>query len=112
MIFIFRVVSPALASGGPASDLDGEEWEFQDTTYARASQRAYARLADTFSHASAERIDSTHLAFVGEFRSLQTYRKAEESGVVLPSIAKVGMPARDVDTVLAVALAEDLARSA
>jgi hypothetical protein len=92
MVYVFRVVSPG-------NDLDGESWDFQDTTYASASQRAYAKLADTFALASEERRERTHLAFVGEFAS----KKAAESGVSL-------MPS-DVDTVLAVTLAEDMRAS-
>lgn len=93
MVYVFRV-------SAPGNDLDGETWDFQSATYAIASQRAYARLADTFALSKAE----PHLIFVGEYSSrvamARAVDRAEESGVALT-------PA-DVDTVLAVALADDL----
>ncbi len=87
MLFVFRVLSPALADGTPANDLHMDEWTFNDLLLESATSRALHRLTWTFEYASAARIAATSLEFVGEFPSYRAYDaatlKAEESGVQL-----------------------------
>ncbi len=76
MIFVFAVISPALACGTPASDLDGEEWTFQDTDRTVAEKRAQRRLDSTFAFATAARVEASSVRYVGEYASLTAYRAA------------------------------------
>ncbi len=102
MVFVFRIASPALPCGTPASDLDGHEWTFQDASLAQATARAHRRLDSTFAYSTAARVAATSLSFVGQYPSLAAYRRAEESAVRLTS--------SDVDAVLDVCLGSELAR--
>ena len=79
MIYVFEVASPALACGTPASDLDGEERTFQDTSLESATARAKRWLDSTFSYASAERVAATSIRYVAEYPSLAAYRRAQEA---------------------------------
>jgi hypothetical protein len=79
VIFVYAVVSPALPSGCPASDLDGVEWTFQDSARESADIRAQRRLEQIFALASAERFANTTLRFVGEHSTLTAYRRAQEA---------------------------------
>ncbi len=79
MIFVFKLCSPALANGTPASDLDQEEWTFQAADEDAAWTRAKARLLETFSLASAERKAATWLHFVGTYASKRAYEAAQEA---------------------------------
>lgn len=78
-VFVFRIFSPALPSGTPASDLDGEEWTFSDVTIESATKRADRRLASVFCFASRERVEATSLRFVGEYPNLRAYERATEA---------------------------------
>ncbi len=87
MIFVFRVLSPALPDGTPANDLHLDEWTFQDLTLESATSRALHRLTWTFEYASPQRVAATSLEYVGSFDSYRAYDeariKAEESGAWL-----------------------------
>lgn len=77
MIYVFRLSSPALPSGAPASDLDGEEWTFQDTSLASATRRALRRLDQTFAYAARVRVEASTIAFVAEYPSMAAYDRAQ-----------------------------------
>jgi hypothetical protein len=79
MLYVFRVVSPALSCGTPASDLDGEEWTFQDVALERATLRAERRLDQTFAYASERRVAASSVHYVTEYTSLQAYHRAQEA---------------------------------
>lgn len=78
-IYVYRIDSPALANGTPASDLDGEEWAFECTERAQADYRAERRLIDTFDLATRERQVVTSVCFVAEYPSLTAMRRAREA---------------------------------
>lgn len=93
MIYVYKVI----AAG---NDLDGETWDFEDVSHSAADARAVRRLRETFALCSRERRESVRIKHVATYASRRAM-EAAESGVQLSD--------HDVDTVVAVALAADLA---
>jgi|GEM_PF-6365542 len=86
MVYVFRISSPALSNGTPASDLDGDEWTFQDLSLESATSRALCRLESTFCYASPERVEATSLGFISEHTSRRAYeRSCDELADTLPA---------------------------
>ena len=107
MVYAFRIHSPALSNGTPASDMDGHTWTFQDQTLKSATARAHRRLDSTFCYATRLRVEATSLRFIGEYVDRRTYERAQdEQADTMPAPS---LTMSDADAVVATLLADDLA---